>query len=173
MVELSTDKKYEWFIQEFGKGKTKTSEFIWFVFGCVEENELARARINIPSDIRTGVLFSFMQNTGYTDKGTKQPDPFKWFKRGMHFFARPVKIYRGGDLNTVRWTIDYDTISSNNSVQELSDETLDRIKRVFSHAPTKDEAIRRMAKTDPALLYDLGVAVGAQIIDIDVMELSS
>lgn len=166
MTELSTDKKYEWFIQEIGKGKTKTSEYISFIFGCVEEPETARARINITTDIRSGVLYSFMVNTGYKDNGG-EPNPFNWFKRGLHFFARPVKIYRGGDLNAVRWTIDYDTISSQNVSEEISNETLDRIKRVFSHAPTKDEAIRRLAKSDPALLYDLGIAVGTGMIDID------
>ncbi|MFA7212204.1 MAG: hypothetical protein WC110_12240 [Bacteroidales bacterium] len=167
MTELSTDKKYEWFIQEIGKGKTKTSDFITFIFGCVEENEIARARINITNDIRNGILYSFMVNTGYKDNGTGEPNPFVWFKRGMHFFARPVKIYRGGDLNTIRWTIDYDTISAQNVSEEISEETLERIKRVFSHAPSKDEAIRRLAKSDPALLYDLGIAVGAGLIDID------
>lgn len=167
MTELSTDKKYEWFIQEIGKGKTKTSDFITFIFGCVEENEIARARINITNDIRNGILYSFMVNTGYKDNGTGDPNPFVWFKRGMHFFARPVKIYRGGDLNTIRWTIDYDTISAQNVSEEISEETLERIKRVFSHAPSKDEAIRRLAKSDPALLYDLGIAVGAGLIDID------
>lgn len=167
MTELSTDKKYEWFIQEIGKGKTKTSDFITFIFGCVEENEIARARINITNDIRNGILYSFMVNTGYKDNGTGEPNPFVWFKRGMHFFARPVKIYRGGDLNTIRWTIDYDTISAQNVSEEIPEETLERIKRVFSHAPSKDEAIRRLAKSDPALLYDLGIAVGAGLIDID------
>lgn len=172
MTELSTDKKYEWFIQEIGKGKTKTSDFITFIFGCVEENEIARARINITNDIRNGILYSFMVNTGYKDNGTGEPNPFVWFKRGMHFFARPVKIYRGGDLNTIRWTIDYDTISAQNVSEEISEETLERIKRVFSHAPSKDEAIRRLAKSDPSLLYDLGIAVGAGLINIDELVIS-
>ncbi|MFA5137297.1 MAG: hypothetical protein WC489_07970 [Patescibacteria group bacterium] len=159
MSELNTTQKYEWFIQEIGTKKGNKNDYITFVFGCVEEPVVARERITIPEDIRSSILFNIMVKTGYKDKGGK-PDPFKYFKRGLLFYARPVKKYRGGDLEDVRWSIDFDSISMRNIRHKLPDEKFNKIKLILSRSPSLEEAIRRMATTDPNLLYDFGVAVG-------------
>lgn len=166
MGELSVEKKYEWFISEIGTRKGKKSDYITFVFGCVEEPEVSRVKLVIPESIRGSVVFAFMTKTGYKDKGGT-PDPFKHFKRGQKFFAKPVKRYLQGDIDNVRWAIDYDSVTVKQSRGKLTDEKLNKIKRILAHAPTLDEAIRRMATTDQNLLYDFGVAVGDGTLDPD------
>ncbi len=164
MAELSTEKPVEWFISEISKVTIKKTDYITFVFGWVDGPVDARGRIPVLNDLRNSVLYHFMLCTGYKDNGGK-PDPFKWFKRGMHFHAKPVKKYLGGDLNLVKWGIDYDSITTKSQKQSIPVENMERINRIVAHAPSKEEAIRRMATSDPTLAFTYGFAVGSGVLE--------
>lgn len=164
MAELTTEKSVEWFISEISTVTIKKTDYLTFVFGWVDGPVDARGRIPLLNDPRNSILYHFMLCTGYKDNGGK-PDPKRWFKRGMHFYAKPVKKYLGGDMNMVKWGIDYDSITTKNQKHVIPAESLERITRVVTHAPSKEEAIRRMASSDPTLAFTYGVAVGSGVLE--------
>jgi hypothetical protein len=83
----------------------------------------------------------------------------------MHFHAKPVKKYLGGDLNLVKWGIDYDSITTKSQKQSIPVENMERINRIVAHAPSKEEAIRRMETSDPTLAFTYGFAVGSGVLE--------
>lgn len=163
MSELNPDKLYEWFVIDAQTYKSRKSNYFVMTVGCCDNGTNATIRVRLSDDLKTNIVYTMMVATGYQDSG-KEIDPVRHFKRGMHFHAKPVKQYHGGDIQDVRWTLAPDTLTSRKQISELQPETLDRIKLIRTKSPNLEEAIRRMSISDPALIFTFGYAVGAGVL---------
>lgn len=164
--ELNPEQVYEWFIISAKKRVTAGREFIVVTFGCVGVGTYitAQNRFRVLPDLNNTVLLSIMERTGYKNNGSNQ-HPITHFKHGTHVFAKPVKNYRAGDINDVMWSLAPDTITGQRAGVQLSQKDIESITRVTSTSPDTSEAIRRLSKTDPELLFRFGQAVGAGVLD--------
>jgi len=163
MTELNPEKLYEWFVIDAQVYKSKKANYFVMTAGCCDNGTNATIRVRLADDWKTNIVYNMMIATGYQDSG-KEIDPVRHFKRGMHFHAKPVKQYHGGDIQDVRWTLAPDTLTSRKQISELQPETLDRIKLIRTKSPNLEEAIRRMSISDPALIFTFGYAVGAGVL---------
>lgn len=164
MTELDINKTYEWFVINAGTARIKKSEYFTMDAGCGEAPVDATVRIKLTDDIRNNIVFQMMIATGFKDTG-KPIDPTKHFKRGFRFHAKPVKLYHGGDVNDVRWTLALDTITARKQDTDIPTETLERIQLIVSKSPNFNEAVRRMSSSDPNLVFTFGYAVGSGLMD--------
>lgn len=165
MTELNQEKIHECFIIEAYTKKKAKSDYLIISVGFVGYPDNAGLSIRVGPDVRQSIVYKMMIDTGYREDGKKQPDLLKHFERGMHFFAKPVKKYLGGNPNAARWTINIDTITVKKQSVDIPQERLERIAKIVSLAPNFDEACRRMSASDPNLLFVFGYAVGSGLMD--------
>lgn len=165
MSELNQEKLHEFFIHEVYTKKKSKSDYLIMSLGIVGYPDDAALSVRIGEDVRQSVVYRMMINTGYKEDSKRQPDILKHFERGMHFFAKPVKKYLGGNPNAVRWTISIDTITAKKQNVDIPQEKLDRVANIVAHAPNFDEACRRMSASDANLLFVFGYAVGIGLMN--------
>lgn len=167
MTELNTEKLLEWFIIDIWTAKRNKSDYLVINCGNVENGEIATIRERIPENLRASTILKIMVAMGFKDSGTGTINPMKFFTRGFHFFAKPMKIYIGGNPDDFKWTIALDTITARKQDISFTPEEQDSIRRVISNAPDFKEAMRRMSTSDPVLVFRFGQAVGAGIMQKD------
>jgi len=167
MTELNTEKLLEWFIIDIWTAKRNKSDYLVINCGNVENGEVATIRERIPENLRASTIFKIMMAMGFKDSGSGLVNPMKFFTRGFHFFAKPMKIYIGGNPDDFKWTIALDTITARKQDISFTPEEQESIRRVISNAPDFKEAMRRMSTSDPLLVFRFGQAVGAGIMQKD------
>lgn len=162
--EPNPEQLYEWFVINATVHTRANREYVKVEWGCVDEPVTAHSRFRVMPDLSNTVLLSVMERTGYKNNGNGQ-HPITHFKRGVHVYAKPIKLYRAGSVDQVHWTLAPDTITGQRTDVQLSQRDIESITRVTSTSPDISEAVRRMSKTDPELLFRFGIAVGAGVID--------
>ena len=165
MTELNQERVHECFIIEAYTKRKMKSDYLILTFGFIGFPDDGTLSVRIGPDVRQSIVYKMMVDTGYKEDGKKQPDILKHFERGMHFFAKPVKKYYGGDPNTVRWTINIDTLTARKQDVDIPQEKLERIQLIVSKSPNFDEAIRRMGTSDASLVFTFGYAVGSGLMN--------
>lgn len=156
MAELKTNKEYEWFLQTFKTEKRAGGLRFKMVWAGVDtEYEIvewpAIGEKNQPGP-RLIELMQRLNGGGLPD--AEPPDPFKFFRRGMHLFAKVQKHWTEGKGDPILYEFDYNTISPTSARQE---KTIDPAlkKRVLFRAgqsTTLTDLRERIKANDPALI---------------------
>jgi hypothetical protein len=152
-MEVDTQKEHELFLRDVEPFNARTkygvAKKIKMEWAFVDsQNLIIREKFHLEGLENGSLVLKIMHQLGYQKKGEGvTPDPFSFFRKGMHIFALVNRYYREGLHEKPVYRLKYESIRPTKSKQDTIPETIR--KAVMFHVSQglpREEMLERLKK---------------------------